>query len=506
MTKFALAGGSVLEALAAELAQRNGMMAPFGAGQKDVSSTPSIPYLHGPNGLWSYPGLERPVISTRVKPRGLAGLLPARPNNAMNPLYPYLTGFTDPAETQPVGVCDDPPTAGQMKNCFQTAVFGRVSYQTRVMEITRLGQVINRGEFTDLMLMNDPLGNAGGNPTGLTIPGQSPGALSLVNEASARFAEVGVKFQNKLMRMLWDGNPANNTAGGGYKEFPGLDRLIGTGKVDAVTGTTCPSLDSLVVNMNYKKVSDNTGNNTVINVLTYTYRMLRNLASRTGLDPVQWVFVMRETLFYELTAAWPCTYLTYRCMFPGQTATGASNDLVVDASDAIAMRDGMRAGNYLVIDGIRVPVVLDDALDEETSGDTSSIDPTCFASDIKILPLSVQGNKSVLFWEYFAWNGPNAALNPAVASFMPMVNNFFWSDGGQYIWHMKPPTMWCVQWAGLIEPRIILLTPHLAANIQNVQYCPLMHPRDAFPDDPYFVNGGATSRDTSPSWYRSWSQ
>lgn len=472
---------------------------------KATPTSPSLPYLHGPGGLWSYPGLERPVISTRVKPRGIAGTIPSRANNAMNPLYPYLTGFTAPTEVQAVGVCDDPPTAGQMKNCFQTAVFGRYSYQTRTIELTRMGQIINRGEFTDLMLMNDPLGNIPGNPEGLSVPGSSPGTLSLINEASARFAELGVMFQNKLMRQIYQGNPSNNTSGGGYKEFPGLDILISTGKKDAVTGATCPSLDSLLVDQNYKQVSTVTGNDNIINTLVYAWRLLRNLASRTGLDPCEWVFVMRETLFYELTAVWPCLYYTYRCQTFGQAISGAENVVFTNANDAIALRDSMRQNSYLLIDGIKVPVVLDDAIHEETSGDTNKISSGCFASPIYILPLMVQGSKASLFWEYFDWGGPNAALNASSMAAMPMLQNYFWSDGGQYIWHMKPPANWCVQWLGLIEPRLVLLTPHLASKISHVQYCPLMHPRDAFPNDPYFTNGGVTSRDTAPSFYPSWS-
>lgn len=493
-------GQSLIDALAAELAARSGGTKSYGT--KAVSSTPSTPYLHGPNGLWSYPGLERPVISTRVIPRGIAGMIPARPNNSMNPLYPYLTGFTNPSETNPDGVCDDPPTAGQMKNCFQFAQYGRYSYQTRVMEITRLGQIINRGEFTDLMLMNNAIGIDGGNA--IVNPSQGPDTLSLVNEASARWAEVAIKFQNKLMKQLWYDNPANNTGGGGYKEFAGIDRLIRTGVVDAVTGQTCPSLDSIVVDANYRKVDDLTGapaNANLINVITYTWRSLRDLANRTNMSPVRWVIAMRETLFYELSAVWPCNYLSYRCQ---AFNFGSGTELIIDAGDAIALRDSMRSEQFLIIDGMRVDVVFDDAIDEETSGDTSRVDATCFASDIYFLPLSVQGNKATLFWEYFAFNGPNAALSDSVMAAMPLASNFYWTDGGQYIWHMKPPTNWCVQWLGLIEPRMVLLTPHLSAVIRNVQYCPLMHTRDAFPDDPYFVDGGVTSRDTAPSWYKSW--
>jgi hypothetical protein len=487
MDPNALAQPSMLDLLAKELAGRMGSKAV-------VSTTPQGPYMHGPNGLWSYPGLSQAVISTRVRPRGLAGRIPARATNVENPLYPYFTGFTSPAETQANGVCDDPPTAGQTKNCFQTAVFGRYGYQTRVIDITRLGQIINRSEFTDFNLWNNPLGLSEGSQ-GLTWPGSAPSQLALNNEVSVRMAEVGVMFQNKLMRQLWYGNPANNTGGGGYQEFSGLERLVRTGVRDAVTNALCPSLDSLVLNQNYKNVTNLAGEDNIVNVLTYTMHTLRDTATRMGMDPVEWVIVMRASLFYEITAQWPCNYLTYRCV----TMNGNAN---VDVGDAIAMRDAMRNGRYLVIDGVQVQVELDDAIDEQTSGDTNRVPGGSYASDIKILPLTVQGNKAVLFWEYFDFAGPNAALSPEVTNEVPLMRNWYWSDGGQYLWHFKPPANWCIQWLGLIKPRVVLLTPHLAADIQNVLYKPLMHERDAFPDDPYFQDGGATSRDTAPSLYK----
>jgi hypothetical protein len=347
--------------------------------------------------------------------------------------------------------------------------------------------VVNRAEFTDLMLWNDPLGNVGGNS--ITNPSSTPGSLQITNEASVRFAEVGMKFQNKLMRQLWDGNPANNTGGGGYREFNGLDILISTGHTDAVTGVSCPTLDSTIMNAAFLAVTDVSAPATsIINRLTYMLRSLRNLASRTGLDPVQHVLVMREELFYELTAVWPCNYLTYRCMT--MSNTGAT--YVGDPGDAIAMRDAMRQGSYIIVDGVQYPVAIDDGMAELTNADNGSIPVGSFASDIVILPMTVQGNKASLFWEYFDFSGPMAAFNGAVQAAMPLVQNFFWTDGGQYIWHMKPPTNWCVQWLGLIEPRVILLTPHLAGRINNIVYTPLLNVRDAYSDQPNYVNGGNT--------------
>jgi hypothetical protein len=467
---------SVLDQLMVELSQRT--------GTKATSMPPVGPYMHGPDGLWSYPGLERPVISTRVRPRGLAGRIPSRTNNSMNPLYPYLTGFVEGTGSQPDATCDDCPTPGPMKNCFQTAVFGRYCYQTRTLDITRMGQIVNRGEFTDLMVWNDPIGGPANQPGagGIIWPNTAPGSINLNNEASVRFAEVGVAFQTKLMRQIYEGNPANNSAGGGYREFVGLDILVGTGKRDAVTGTACPSLDSTIVNAAGQDID------ALVDTLTYTMRYLKSLASSTGLDPVTWAVVMREELFFEITAAWPCSYLTYRCI----TQNNAQANL--DVGDAIAMRDEMRSGNYLVVDGIKWNVIVDDALPMNGTGGN-------FTSDVYVLPLVVQGNKAVTFWEYFDWNGPGAALNAATIAAAPMMSNYYWTDGGQYIWHMKPPVNWCVQWIGLIEPRLILLTPHLAARIENVAYTAPMVPRQPFPTDPYYVNGGVTDRDTAPSFY-----
>lgn len=486
---------SLLEQLARELQGTGGPQ----FKHTTPTGTPSTPYMYGPNGLWSVSGVERDVISTRVQPRGLAGALPARGTNVMNPLYPFLTGFTDPSETQPDGVCDDPPTAGQMKNVLQTAEFGRYSYMTRELDLTRLGQRINRGEFTDLTLINNDLLQRDGD-NGIVVPGTVPGNAALANDVMQRFIEVGIKFQNKLSRQLYEGNPSNNTDGGGYKEFPGLDILIGTGKRDAITGQTAPAIDSLIMNYNYANINDLSGDADIVNVITYMLRSLKTTAERTGMGDVDWAVVMREGAFYEITKMWPCSYVTTGCQF---RATDGTIHMNVSANDQIAMRDAMRQGRYLVVDGAQVRVIFDDAIPEETSGDTNRVNAGSFSSDIYIVPLSIlNGTYATLFWEYFDFGGPYAMMDPNARG--PLVENFFWSDGGRYVWHFKPPKNWCVQWVGLIQPRLILRTPHLAAKLQNVQYTSLLHTRDAYPDDPYFVNGGATSRDTAPSWYPSW--
>lgn len=469
---------TIQAALAAFMAQNGSVR------QKAVSAV-SGPYLFGQGGLFGVPGLERNVISTRIQPMGLAGALPARGTNITDPLYPYITGFLDVTGSVAAGICDDPQTAGAIKNCLQTAQFGRYSFQTRTFELNRLGQQTNRGEFQDLVLMNEPLVEGANNITPSTGT-----AFRMLNEAVNRFVEVGVAFQNKLARQVYIGNPANNNAGGGYEEFPGLDILIGTTKVDAKTGTPCPSLRSDIKDFNYNAVTSSHAGG-IVNVMTYMMRILRNNASRMNMGDTRWAIVMRETLFYELTAIWPCSYITQRCV-TGLTAN--TNIETVNANDMIQMRDDMRDGNYLLIDGMRVPVILDDAIDEEFSGDTNRVPSGSFASDVYFIPLTVKGNVAVTFWEYFDYNGPNAAMSALRETAFGGLDTSFWTDGGRFLWARKPMNNWCLQWIAKTEPRLILLTPHLAGRLLNVVYTPLQHTRDAFPDQDYFTDGGVTSR------------
>lgn len=460
------------------------------------SGSPVGPYMHGPGGLFGVEGLERDVISTRVAARGIGTVLPARGSVTTNPLYPYITGFQVPTGTNASGVCDDPRTAGPIKNCFQTAEFGRYSFQSRELELNRVGQHVNRGEFFDLNLVNPVFASQGGilSPDSANNGGRD----FLANEMRSRMVEIGVAFENSLARQIYTGNPANNTAGGGYEEFPGLDILIGTTKVDAKTGNPCPSLRSDIKNFNYDNVTV-AGGTTIVNVMTYMMRTLQWNADRMNMGATTWAIGMRPGLFMELTAVWPCAYMTYRCEVQGNTQTS----LVIDSNDQLAMRDDMRNGMYLLIDGIRYPVILDDGIVEENAADSAQISATCFASDIYIVPLTIRnGTMAATFWEYFDYSADNAAMSAAQVG--GWADSFFWTDGGRYLWHRKPPLNWCVQLLAKIEPRIILLTPHLAGRVTNVEYCPLQHMRDAIMEDDYFVDGGVTNRNPGVL-YSDWS-
>lgn len=451
---------------------------------KAVSSTPTTTYGHGPGGLLSAPGMSKDVINAMLLPHlGLQSLLPSYPSNEANPLYGMITGVTATSGSEPTGVCDDPPMAGLLKLCTQSYVFGRQSRMTRVLELDRLGLTTNRGEYWDLNLVGNPVQD---NPNVPTMPGQNSPQQALQNEVAKVNFELAVAWARDFGPRLYTGNPTNNTAGGGDKYFRGLDGLINTGYRDAETGQACAAADSIVASFNSANVATNGAN--IVRAFTGIARRLRFNATEMGLMPTQWVIAMRWSAFYELTEIWPCAYLTYRCA----SVNSAGQPMTATVQDYNGMRDAMRGdwdnrtGQYLLIDGVKWSVVIDDTIPE------TALSAGAFNSSVYFVPLKVLGGRVVTYMEYVNYDTPGGAMDGARA--LASGDSYMSTDGGRFLWHKKPPTNFCVQALVKSEPRLILRTPQLAARLTNVAYTPLQHERDWNTSGYYFVNGGKTDR------------
>jgi len=456
---------------------------------------PVGPYVHGPGGLFGVRGLEREVISTHTQITGSLGeMIPIRPSIDQNPLYPFITGFLRSDQQEKNNVCDDPEEAANFKTCIQTAQFGRKEFKTRQVEINRIGQRINRGEFFDLNIVNDPLADQMGGLMQNFFGLRNQAAVLAGREMVARLVEVGVAFQRWYCPQVYTGNPANNSAGGGYKEFPGLDLLISTTKVDALTGASCPSLYSDIKDFGYRQVSSNDDPN-IVRTLTTMFRILNRKAVQQNLGPVDLRIVIREPLFYELTRFWPCQYNTDGC------SVGQTTFQDVNQNEAVRFRDDMRNNKYLLIDGRRVPVIVDDCIMEENRADNAAIPIGGFSSDIYMIPFSARGGTfSTIFWQYYDYRNdvlPDATMAKAAPT-------FFWSDNGAFLWGLKAPDNWCLEVIAKTEPRIILRTPQLAGRLTNVVYVPLQHTDDPLPSQDYHVNGGVSTGRPFPSPYSEW--
>lgn len=438
-----------------------------------TSTSASTQFPRGAQSLWGGLPVERDIVTAHVRPEGLLSVLPILPSVVEHPYFGIITGVTDDVGSEATNPCDPNPT-GYMKACTLTAQFGRIARDTNVIDIDKVMLKYNRGDFTDYRLYGQMLGLTNAEPSRIT----QDGFLNTVTKAEMLIA--GVNIERKLVNNLWQGTPANNTAGGGYKEGPGLDSQIATGQVDVHTGVACPAADSDVKNFAYDEVGG-TGRD-IVEYLSMLEFYLRNNARKMGLDPVQWVIAMRPELWFELSAVWPCSYLSHRC-----TTDGSSSPIVINDNVNVSMRDAMRNGMYIDINGNRYPVVVDDGIFEHNNVNNGSLAAGEYASSIYMIPLTITGGFPVTYMEHVDYRAASADI--------ALLNNkpTFWSDNGVFMW-VYEQNRFCYLLSVKTEQRVVLRTPHLAGRIDAVKYTPLQHLRSFDPDSPYHADGGASIR------------
>lgn len=463
----------------------NGKRSAF--GMKAPATTITTNLIHGNGGIFGIPGLDNQVISGRITPRGIAAYLPVFGTVFTDPLFPYITGIEEDAGDEPDTECET-CLSGEIEGCITTAQFGRVCRETKTLAPNDVINRINTGEV-DLQLVNDIMGFPG-DPLRAV---QEADRNTLLNVATATaMMVVGALIQNVLVNWWWQGNPANNV-GTGYAEPPGLDMTIATGHVDAITGTTCPALDSDVKEFNYQDITtvDAGGNFLIVRLLEYLEAYLYHNAQRMNLGPVSWAVCMRPECWYELCNVWPIAYLTTRGL-----ALPASNTNVINASEVTARRDEMMEGQFLFINGRRHPVILDDGIYEYNSTNDANLAAGEFASNIYMVPMTYLGNRPATFLQYKDYRAAGRDLSLA------RLTDEIWTDNGRFMWTTER-NKWCYTLSGKIEPRIILKTPQLAGRLDHVKYTPAQHFRSPDQDSDYFFKGGVPYR-TPTSYYSLW--
>lgn len=436
--------------------------------------------LHGTTGTWSTFGLDRDVISTHVAPHGIAELLTPIPNLDEDPRYAALTGFSDDIGNEPATACVKAPT-GYIKACNLTAQFGRIARSTETIDIDKVALRIRRGDFTDLVLHGL---NLDAGKRGKLMP-QNLNARQILNIVTmSQMVSVGVRLERKLANHIWQGDPANNNAGGGYAEFPGLDQQITTGQMDADSGTLCPSLDSDVKDFNFNNVNGSDALD-IVNYISMAEYFVRTLAVDTGMDPVEWVIAVRPQLWYELSRVWPILYNTDQVI---NAIAAASNARVsIDGRANITDRDAMRTSMRLAVNGRSYRVIEDTGIFESNNANNANLAAGEFASSIYFVPLTVNGNLPATFRQHLNYR----AAAPDIALLRGKEN--FWTDDGIFMWAFDDP-LFCYDLTAKTEQRIVLRTPQLAFRIDNVLYSPLQHLREADPASPYHVDGGVSVR------------
>lgn len=468
----------------------------IGAKHNPGSTTPGQA-IHGSTGLFSEPGLEQDMFSTVITPmQGLASALPVQPQGSSRPadpqyggfdapLFGVITGVTDEGDvTEPTDYCDDQPEGGLLELCILTAPYGRIGRGFKI-QLDEVGRLVNRGEQTDLQVLN-PLLNT---PNPFSYPSNIPNGAggALMNELNARMIVAATQLQRKVAPIIWQGNPNLTQGQSGYQEFTGMETLVNTGKV-SIDGIACPAADSHILNFDFELI--NGAGRDIARYLDNAIYYATDQAQKMALDPVTFAFVMREDQFEELTRFYAVRY--YQQVLAatlGDAGASQGGRYLLNGTEMTDMREQMRQGQFLPVRGQRIPVLIDNSIPEKNSTTNAELAAGQFAADIYCVPMTVMGGRPVLYWEFF--NQANGQANQLV-NFMqdPFVR---WTDGGIFEWRYRQRNG-CYEADFTMRPRIILRTPFLATRIQDVSYEPLTHSKQWEPDSDYFFAGGATNQ------------
>jgi len=477
-----------------------------GGGQKQLMSgrkdaNPGVgPYAHGPRGLFSLLDGENPLLSAMIQPMGLLSVLPIiRADQHVTEFFSTLTGVTKGGTVEPTEMCADPREAGLKKLCTLAVPFGRFRLKTRPWTATRLAKLKDKteelslgAEFPVKLFEQDNFFPMAGAPM--------DGASVARTELGNRLFEVAVEAQRTVGPLLYTGDPSNNSNPdpdeAPYKEPIGLQLWVNeNNKRDARSSAICKALNSDIKDFNYQLV-DATGPGTrnIVQYLTQMWRYLRWNADRMKLSPVELNIVMLPDLFDAISDLWPCTYMSNRCSVPAD----GSNIVVVNDDANVRMRDEMRRGSFLWIDGEMVPVVRDMNIPElDWVSDAQHHAPDVFSSDIYILPMTVLGGMRVTGFQYFDQRLTVAATVPTTRD-----PRLWATDNGLYLWNSTNVDL-CHDLRVLCEWRLIMQTPQLAGRLTNVAYAPLQHLRQSDPDAMYNLDGGVTEQPIE-KYYNQW--
>lgn len=443
-----------------------------------VGSSPGIQTPHGlfqnqnVAGLFSRPGAEPDAYSAMVMPTGgqLLSDLYGGTSNIINPEYDIITGVKAGKGSNAVNFCSPGPKAGEAKLCTQRAQFGEIKMDLDQVNLMKTGGRINRADM-DVRIINNP-----------ALFPLAPDVLRRANNPNTTLGlslmRTAVHLQRVLLRVLFHGslsNTGSNAELGFIKEFDGFDQKIKTGHRDLETNDTCEAADSLIVNWGNADIAASVGGATIVDTIAGIVYYLMALAEDSNMSPVTWKMAMHRDLFWRLTALWPCSYLTNGCT----VSSSAGQSLNVDAPMQVQMRDEMRNGKFLWVNGIKFPVEPLSAIEQTTLGQG-------FSSPIYFIPITALGGQ-VTKLEGFDLN--NADIQEFLGFYPNLPITIM--NSGLYMMGSRV-TDACVEGWLASELRLVMRTPWLAARIENINYAlpGKIYTRDAFPGGAYHKNGG----------------
>lgn len=447
----------------------NTVLTNTGAFQGPLQGNPAL------GGLFAAPGIRPDRFSAMQRVRTLTNLLRPMPTDIYNEMLSIVTGATAASGSNPTSYCGDPALPGYLKQCEQTFKFGAWFSGSQLNAVPEIGQLTTRAEVPGTILNSAPQDYP-------LIPSEMWRITDTRSQVQYEMYNQGVMLERGIEPVMILGDSTKNntqTTTGWIKEFKGLDLQIKTGFTDT-SGVTCPALDSIVVNFGGATIGGTVGGGdgrTITSVISDVWYAAQDRGTQVGMGDAQYAWVMRKEMFRALTDYYANTYATTR--FQSATMT-ADSPVIQIATDANNLRLEMLNGQYLLVEGIPVPVIFSDGIPLEGQGNNT------YMADSYLVPLVWMG-RPLLRLEYFnmanqyitEWNGMIAPDKRRV------LNNGMFLMGYQ-------STGLCDKFLFAAKMRLILETPFLAGRIDNVTFTYLAATRNAIPGQSLYADGGVS--------------
>lgn len=446
------------------------------------STTPTAVPTHGilpgnsaQYGIFSGAGVRPGMWNATPRVRSIARVIPMFPSRFNNELIQIATGVTAGSGNNVTNACTVGPKPGALKAMKVTASFGIVHISSPILDITQAGLRKNRADVDRMMY------NAAGvdNPWLPQIPGISALDDPFNNVVRTAMFALGVELERNVSQVHFVGvsGTENNTYRGVARQWAGLDSWVKTGYVDADSGYAAERADSYVYSFNAAVNGSDAQGNSLVRVVSDTWYMMRDWLRSLGIEP-NFALVMRPDLFRAVVEQWSCAYAVARC-----SDGSAGSPVNRDATATRALFDAMIQGEFLLIDGNQVPVVLDDSIARETLANGM------YKSDIYGLMLSGNGIPTV-YGEYFPMDNPEAqeleAIMGGTGGETITLNN------GMYRMFVRK-TGGCYEYDFFARPRLITDTPFAHFRVDDIRYYANSYRLEApIPGFSGYRNGGVT--------------
>lgn len=453
------------------------------------SSTQTAQNPHGLNpqsntlGLFGAPGVDPRMFSAVVRAHGsFVRALNRYPTRILKERVELVAGIGDGTGTNPSNFCGDGMKPGTMTVCQQDFEFGEVKAATDTVEGPKIGARYDRAE-TERRIIPDPTANGPFTPD---IIGQARNQNSITWK---NLNELAAPLNRAHETVLIQGNRSAPNVGAGSQPYfirqpDGLDRWIKTGYTDVRSGDDCDAMDSRVRNFNGDLTGTSSDGGTIVDEVTDMVTGIEMDATSMGygLELASWAFLMHPRMWRPMTRTWPCSYQTMGC-------DTLSNDngqrLFIDAERQRQFQDQMYNGKYLLIDGVRIPVLFSWGVP------IANVGPDQWNAPLYYVPLALE-NMDITYIEYFDMS--NEEQNEFY-NLIAQNNETRVSNGGMYRMH-RLQRAGCLEYEFNSMWRLVFRAPFVAGRIDNINFFDRTRMRHPNPGQSYHAAGGVSTQGT----------